>query len=134
LIVVDTNLVAYFFVNGEHSGTAEKVFLKDSRWVAPLLWRSEFCCVLVKCLRKGFFEMDDAIRIMEEAESLLSGGEYAVAAAGVLTLAGSSACLAYDAEFVVLARELGVPFVTLDKLLLESFPDSALSPERFLES
>ena len=65
MIVVDTNLVAYFFVNGEHSGTAEKVFLKDSRWVAPLLWRSEFCSVLVKCLRKGFFEMDDAIRIME---------------------------------------------------------------------
>jgi predicted nucleic acid-binding protein len=132
LIVVDTNLVAYFFINGEHSGAAEKVFLKDSRWAAPLLWRSEFRSVVVKCLRKGFFVMDDAIRIIEEAESLLSGGEYAVASAGVLTLAGSSACSAYDGEFVVLARELDVPFVTLDKLLLESFPDAAVAPERFL--
>ena len=132
MIVVDTNLGAYLFINGEHSGAAEKVFLKDSRWAAPLLWRSEFRSVLVKCFRKGFFGTDDAIRIMEEAESLLSGGEYAVASADALMLAASSACSAYDAEFVVLARELGVPFVTLDKLLLESFPDSAVSPERFL--
>jgi len=55
-----------------------------------------------------------------------------VASADVSTLAASSACSAYDAEFVVLARELGIPFVTLDKLLLERFPDAAVSPERFL--
>jgi len=134
LIVVDTNLVAYFFINGEHSDAAEKVFLKDPRWAAPLLWRSEFRSVLVKCLRKEFFGTDDAIQIMDEAESLLSGGEYAVASAEVLILAASSACSAYDAEFVLLARSLGVPLVTLDGALLESFPETAVSPARFLAS
>ncbi len=79
MIVVDTNLVAYLFINGQHSETAEKVLLKDPRWAAPLLWRSELRSVLVKCLRKEFFGTDDAIQIMDEAESLLSGGEYAVA-------------------------------------------------------
>ena len=132
MIVVDTNLVAHFFINGEHSDQAEKVFLKDPRWAAPLLWRSELRSVMVKCLRKEFFGTDDAIQIMDEAESLLSGGEYAVASAEVLTLAASTACSAYDGEFVVLARGLGVPFVTLDRALLESFPETAVSPARFL--
>jgi predicted nucleic acid-binding protein len=47
-------------------------------------------------------------------------------------LAVSSGCSAYDAEFVVLARELGVSLVTLDKELLDKFPGTAVSPERFL--
>jgi len=69
---------------------------------------------------------------VEQVESMMSGGEYAVASGDVLSLAASTACSAYDAEFVVLARELGVPLITTDKLLLESFPDTAVSPARFL--
>jgi predicted nucleic acid-binding protein len=132
VIVVDTNLIAYLFVNGEHSGLAEKVLLKDSRWAAPLLWRSELRSVLVKCVRAGYVELNDAFRIMTEAESLMSEGEYAVTSGDVLSLAASTACSAYDAEFVVLARDLGVPLITTDKLLLESFPETAVSPPRFL--
>lgn len=132
MIVVDTNLIAYLFVNGEHSGLAEKVLLKDSRWAAPLLWRSELRSVLVKCVRAGYVELNDAFRIMTEAESLMSEGEYAVTSGDVLSLAASTACSAYDAEFVVLARDLGVPLITTDKLLLESFPETAVSPPRFL--
>ena len=132
MIVVDTNLIAYLFVNGEHSESAENVFLKDSRWAAPLLWRSELRSVLVKCVRAGYVELNDAFRIMSEAESLMSGGEYAVTSGDVLGLTASSASSVYDAEFVALARELGVPLITTDKLLLESFPDTAASPSRFL--
>jgi predicted nucleic acid-binding protein len=69
---------------------------------------------------------------MTEAESLMAGNEYAVVSGDVLSLAASSACSADDAEFVVLARELGVPLVTTDKQLLEGFPDTAVSPERFI--
>jgi hypothetical protein len=76
--------------------------------------------------------LNDAFLIMSEAESLMSGGEYAAASGDVLSLAASSACSAYDAEYVVLARDLAVPLITTDKLLLESFPDTAKSPLRFL--
>jgi predicted nucleic acid-binding protein len=88
--------------------------------------------VLVKCVRAGYVELNDAFRIMTEAESLMSEGEYAVTSGDVLSLAASTACSAYDAEFVVLARDLGVPLITTDKLLLESFPETAVSPPRFL--
>jgi len=132
VIVVDTILLAYLFVNGEHSESAEKVLLKDSRWAAPLLWRSELRSVLVKCVRTGYVELNDAFQIMTEAESLMSGGEYAVASGEVLSIAASTSSSASDAEFVVLARDLGVPLITTDKLLLESFPNTAVSPSRFL--
>ena len=69
---------------------------------------------------------------MTEAESLMAGNEYAIVSGDVLSLAASSACSAYDAEFVVLARELGIPLVTTDKQLLDSFPETAVSPTRFL--
>ena len=132
MIVADTNLIAYFYVKGGYSDLANQVLLRDPRWAAPLLWRSEFRNTLVKCVRGELIEWSDAFRIMTEAESLMAGNEYAVVSGDVLSLAASSACSAYDAEFVVLARELGVPLVTTDKQLLESFPETAVSPARFL--
>jgi len=132
VIVADTNLIAYLLIEGDLTALAEKVLQKDEIWTSPLLWRSEFRNTLVKCARGGLIEWDDAFQIMTEAESLMSEGEYAVVSGDVLDLAASSACSACDAEFVVLARELGVPLVTTDKRLLESFPETAVSPARFL--
>jgi len=132
VIVVDTNLIVHFFVKGDQSELAGKILVMDPGWSAPLLWRSEFRNTLVKCVRGELLEWSDTFRIMNEAESLLAGNEYAVVSGDVLSLAASSACSAYDAEFVVLARELGVPLVTSDKQLLKSFPETAVSPARFM--
>lgn len=132
MIVIDTNLIVHFFAKGDNSELAGKILVMDPGWSAPFLWRSEFRNTLVKCVRGELIEWSDAFRIMTEAESLMAGNEYAVVSGDVLSLAASSACSAYDAEFVVLARELGVPLVTTDKQLLESFPETAVSPTRFL--
>ena len=132
MIVVDTNLIAYLLIDGDQTDLAERVLQKDEVWASPLLWRSELCNTLVKCVRSGLFGLNAAFRIMNEGESLMAGNEYAMVSGDVLSLAASSACSAYDAEFVVLARELGVPLVTTDKQLLESFPETAVSPERFI--
>jgi predicted nucleic acid-binding protein len=132
VIVVDTNLIVHFFVKGDQSELAGKILVMDPGWSAPLLWRSEFRNTLVKCVRGELLEWSDTFRIMTEAESLLAGNEYAVVSGDVLSLAASSACSAYDAEFVVLAQELGVPLVTSDKQLLKSFPETAVSPARFM--
>ncbi len=131
MIAVDTNLIAYLFVKGDHSGAAERVYRKDPDWAAPLLWRCEIRSVLVRCLRTGFFDLGTALSIIHEAELLMSGGEYAVVSSDVLKLAVDKGCSACDAEFVSLALELGVPFVTLDKKILEQFPETAMSPDRF---
>jgi predicted nucleic acid-binding protein len=132
VIVVDTNLIVHFYVKGDNSELSARILVMDPGWSAPLLWRSEFRNTLVKCVRGELIEWSDAFQIMTEAESLMAGNEYAIVSGDVLSLAASTACSAYDAEFVVLAAELGVPLVTLDKQLLESFPETAVSPARFI--
>jgi predicted nucleic acid-binding protein len=132
MIVIDTNVISYFFVECEYTESAQRMLLRDARWAAPLLWRSELRNSVAKMFRKELVGRDDAFRIIREAENLMSGGEYYVGSADVLDLTLSSKCSAYDAEFVVLARELRVPLVTTDKELLEKFPETAVSPEDFL--
>ena len=132
MIVVDTNLIAYLLIEGERTETAERVLDADVDWNAPLIWRSELRNTLAKSVWRNRIEMGEAFRIMTEAESIMAEGEFPVVSGDVLSLAGSSGCSAYDAEFVVLARDLRVPLVTTDRELLEKFPETAVSPERFL--
>ena len=132
MIVVDTNIIAYFFISGKFSETAEKVFAKDPEWTAPVLWRSEFRSVLTACVGKGHLGLEDAVEIAGAAETMMAGSEYSVSSPEVLRLAASAPCSAYDAEFVGLAKELGVWLVTADVRLQKAFPGTALSPDRFV--
>jgi predicted nucleic acid-binding protein len=52
MIVTDTNLLAYLFLGGPGTILARAVFIRDSEWAAPFLWRSEFRSVVAKYLRK----------------------------------------------------------------------------------
>ena len=115
MIVVDTNLIAYLLIEGERTETAERVLAADEDWNAPLIWRSELRNTLAKSVWRNLIDMGEAFRIMTEAESIMAAGEFSVISGDVLSLAGSSGCSAYDAEFVVLARDLRVPLVTTDR-------------------
>ena len=132
MIVVDTNLIAYFFIKGRFSELAEQVFAKDPEWTAPLLWRSELRSVLAKCVGKGFLQLEDAVEIAGAAETMMAGREYAVSSPEVLRLAALSPCSAYDAEFVALAKDLGIRLVTADAHLIKTLPGTAVGPDRFL--
>ena len=132
MIVVDTNVIGYLYLAGERSQQAECAYLKDPQWVAPLLWRSEFCNVLALYLRKELLTLMDALHIIEEAEMLMLGGEYQPSSSQVLALAASSGCSAYDCEFVALAQDLGVLLLTVDKQLIREFPQTAVSLEKFV--
>jgi predicted nucleic acid-binding protein len=132
VIVVDTNLLAYLYLPSDQSALADKAFLKDPNWVAPLLWRSELLNVLTSCLRKGVVDFETAVEIMGEAERLMEGGEYSVSSLDVLRLAAQVRCSAYDCEFVALARDLNIPLVTTDKQILSDFPETAVSLDEFV--
>ena len=134
MIVADTNLIAYLFLTGEHTATAEEVFGRDPEWAVPILWRSEFRSVLAHYLRRGQLGYDDALRIYEAAEMVVEGREFTPAAPRILELIGESTCSAYDCEFVALAEDLGVRLVTSDRQLLAAFPSVARSPAEFLAS
>lgn len=133
MIVVDTNVISYFYITSEYSELAERLFLKTPSWSAPLLWRSEFRNVLMEYARKGIITLPDAIQIFEAASDLFQGNEYAVNSSQVMILSMHSGCSAYDCEFVNLAQDLGVPLVSMDKKILQNFQDTAVSIQEYLE-
>lgn len=134
MIVVDTNIIGYLYLSSERSAQAEQALMKDSAWVAPVLWRSELRNVLAQYMRKGYLVFEDAVRIMDEASRLMEGMEYEVHSLDVLQLVKESRCSAYDCEFVALARDLGIKLVTVDKQILKEFPEDTISLEEFVNS
>jgi predicted nucleic acid-binding protein len=125
MIVVDSNVLAYLYLPGEHTAAAEALLEKDPEWAAPVLWRSEFRSILAGCIRRKTLNFDQACDLQSEAESLLLGFEFEVDSHAVLELVRDSDCSAYDCEFIALAIKLNTKLVTMDKKLLLAFPKSA---------
>lgn len=132
MIVIDTNIISYFYLRGERSEQAYEARRKDPAWVAPWLWRSEFQNVLILYVRKRNLTFESAQEIMQESLRLMAGNEYQVASEHVLRLAAGSECSAYDCEFVALAQDLSVRLVTVDKQILSEFPNVAVSLDAYL--
>ena len=108
MIVVDANVLVQLYRMGEHTAPAVALLGEEPDWGAPVLWRSEFRNALATHMRCGGLTLGLALRIQDEAEALMSGGEYDVDSNTVLRLAESSGCSAYDCEYVALAQKLGV--------------------------
>ena len=127
MIVVDTNVVAYLYLPGDHTEKAEALLEQEPDWAAPLLWRSEFRNILAGYMRRKTLTFEAARDVQLEAENLLAGAEHEVDSRLVLELVRDSDCSAYDCEFVALAMTLGAKLVTMDTKLLKAFPKYAVA-------
>lgn len=133
MIVVDNDVIGYFWLEATRTAVARAARERDDDWVAPRLWRSEFRNVLYQHMRHRDLPLDDALRIARQVENDMAGQTYEVAAADVLRLVDESGHSAYDCEYVALARRLGLTLVTGDKRLPDLFPNTALLLEDFVE-
>ena len=122
MIIVDTNILIYLYIQGEHTSSVESLVHIDCTWAAPILWRSEFRNVLALYLRKNVVSLQQALDIIDQAEHLMLENEYQPSSETVLNLVNTSNCSAYDCEFVSLAKQLDVPLITQDKKILAEFP------------
>lgn len=134
MIVVDTNVIHYCWVNGQNTEIAQAVRLKDPEWHAPILWRSELRNVLTAYLRRELLTRSQIVGILGVVDQALAEREHIVPDDLVLDVVASNTLTAYDAEFVALAVALSVPLVTGDKAVLKAFPDRALTMGAFLKS
>jgi len=132
VIVVDTNIIHYCWVRGQHTEIAQAVRRQDPDWHAPVLWRSELRNVLTAYLRRRLLSRVQIGGILRAADQAMADGEHLVADDLVLEVVAGSTLTAYDAEFVALASALAVPLVTADKVVLKAFPEQALTMEAFL--
>ena len=132
MIVVDSNVIAYCWLNTTLTPRAQAVRLKDDDWHVPLLWRSEMRSILAGYMRNGSLTAKQAGQVMERVEQELEGNEHLVESVDVLALVGNTTLSAYDSEFVALAQALGVQLVTEDRAVLRALPKQAVSMETFL--
>ncbi len=132
MIVVDTNIIAHFWLPSDHSQLCDQVFEQDPEWIAPVLWVSEFRSVVSIYLRKQLIDLSKALQISEKAQELMKDRQFHVHSSQVLDFVNKSNCSSYDCEFVSLAHDMSVPLITLDKKVLHSFPEIATHPTDFL--
>jgi predicted nucleic acid-binding protein len=132
MIVVDTNIICYFYIHGDHSNKVQTLWKKDPNWHLPILWRSEFRNVLAKYYRNQLLSLPKIFEIIQETELLIRGNEYHIPATHVFHLIKSSSLSAYDCEFVSLAQSLNVPLITFDKKIHSEFPKTAMTIHDFL--
>ena len=132
MIAVDVNTIAYHWFISPHSNAIKELFSKDSDWVAPALWRSEFRNILANQIRFQKLALLDALEIWSGAEKMMKRKELLTNTSSVLILVAESNCSAYDCEYIAVARHFNVNLVTYDKQLIKEFPDIAMTAEQYL--
>ena len=131
-VVVDTNIIAYYWLPGAHTDSAVALRRHTDEWFVPTLWRSEFRNVLARYLRAGTIGLAQASALIRSAEAELVDGERDVDSAAVMGFVAKSACSAYDCEFVALAKSMGYPLVTGDIRIVRTFPETAVTMDDLL--
>jgi predicted nucleic acid-binding protein len=131
MIVVDTNVIAYALIEGTHTALARRVWNRDPVWCLPDLWRHEYLNVLATYVRQQGTSLRRATQLWIQATRLLAGCARPVDMPLALQLAVDHHISAYDAQFIALARALGVACVTEDQRLLKTFSGEAVSMEHF---
>ena len=99
MIVVDTNIIVYLLLSGEHSEKATQALSREQVWAVPMLWRSELRNVLALYIRKSILTVSEAVAVIDRADELINGQEFSVSTRSVLELVERSICSAYDCEF-----------------------------------
>lgn len=134
MIVVDVNIVAYFFIEGERTEQARRLWQIDSDWRLPYLWRHEYLNVLATYVRHGGANSADVLSLWRQAVDLLVDAETEIDWEAALELAVRENISAYDAQYIILAQALGAVCITQDKALLKRFPGVAQTMQQVCAS
>lgn len=132
MIVVDVNVVAYCFIAGERTAQARALLRRDPDWRLPALWRHEYLNVLATFVRQGGATIEEARVLWRRTVELVGAREHGVDMEAALALASEHRLSAYDAQYIVLARQLQTICVTEDKRMLKTFPSLMSTMEAFV--
>jgi len=125
MIVVDTNVMVALVVGGPGGAEAARLYHRDNDWAAPPILISELRNVLIGFVRRGAMPRHEAVSMVDHASLVLGDRVFGASHSDVLEVALNCGLTAYDAEFVVVARRLGVSLATADREILRNAPDVA---------
>ena len=132
MIVVDSNIVAARNLTSSLTSEAKQVEEKDPRWIVPVLWRYEFQNILATAIRAHQISPASGLEIWQRVAAILLNNESEPSPGKVIDVVAKYGITAYDAQFISLAMEIGVPCITEDRELRKKFSGIALSMDDFL--
>jgi predicted nucleic acid-binding protein len=121
VLVIDTNILVYLLMQGDHTEKAQALFVGDADWRSEGFVLIEFSNVLMTYLRTGALNRQQAQRLLAEAERRMRR-LINVPHARALDVAGRLGLSAYDARFITAAQSLGTKLVTEDTKLRAAAP------------
>lgn len=134
MIVVDSNVIAYCWINGGRTALVHRLRRLDPDWHAPVRWRSELRNILTGYRRDGSLDASQVRQIMAAAEAGLAGREHHIPSERVFRVAEQSRLSACESEFVALAEILGIRLVTEGRAILAAYPEHTMDLVAAVES
>jgi predicted nucleic acid-binding protein len=122
VLLVDTNVVAYLLIHGDHTASAQALRRRDPDWRSEAFLLVEFTNVLASSVATNRMSVSLAQGSLAKAVTLFDGKLARIAHASVLSIAARHRVSAYDARFLALADQLGRRLVTEDARLRAAAP------------
>jgi len=128
MIMADCTLIARLIIAAEDPRDVEMLWLRDSAWAAPVLWKAEFASVLLKYERIGQLSTAGAGERLRRALEILEHTTYYVSMERALESARRTGCSRYDSYYVALAEDLGAKLYTYEREVLKKCQGVAVKP------
>lgn len=122
MLLVDTNVLTYLLIEGDHTKAAQKLHRRDPDWRSEAFLLVEFTNVLVSSIAAKRMTLSLAVNFLARASALLDGKLARIPHSSVLAVAARYGVSAYDARFLALADQLGSRLVTEDARLRAAAP------------
>ena len=132
-ILVDANIVVYLLLKSDKTEMARQLFEQSSRWVSESFMPIELTSAFITAVRIKENTEKQAAFYMEHAHelfpsiNLLKANHYRA-----MEMAMKYKVSAYDARYLVIARELDTRLVTNDKPLRKAAPELTMSLDEAL--
>lgn len=117
MIAIDSNVLAFLLLNGGHTPNARALFELDADWHSDVFVLVELTNVLATAMRVRGLPLPQAAAALTKAQGVVEYGLHMADHADVLGLAAHLRVSAYDARFLVVAKDLGLRLVTEDAKL-----------------
>jgi predicted nucleic acid-binding protein len=122
VLLVDTNVVAYLLIDGDHTEATQELRRRDPDWRSEAFLLVEFTNVLASSIANKRMSNPVAADILSEAITLLDGKLVRIGHTLVLSIAVRYRVTAYDGRFLAVAHQLGTRLVTEDTKLRSAAP------------
>jgi predicted nucleic acid-binding protein len=130
VVLVDTNVLAYLLIEGDHTAAAQDLYARDADWQSEAFVLVELSNILTTYTRTGALTPGQGTKLLAEAETLLPP-LLSVSHQEAYEVAVELGISAYDARFITLARQMKSKLVTEDAKLRKAVPAWTVSLSEF---